>query len=79
MKPDYEADISIFYCLGYTHGMRSSTRNAKSEAIPDRDQGKFLIDFLPPEVSALRFGGDPDPAIGKIKALIKAWKAENKT
>lgn len=79
MKPDDEALISIFYCLGYTHGLRSSRRNIKGEPVPDRDQEKFLIDFLPPEVSALRFGGNPEPAVQKIKALITAWKAENKT
>lgn len=77
MKPDDEALISIFYCLGYAHGRRSDTRNVKGEPTPDRDQEKFLIDCLPLEVSALRFGGDPEPAIRKIKALVRTWKTEN--
>ena len=78
MKPDHEALISIFYYLGYTHGMRYCVRKLNHEDITDRDEEKLLIESLPPEVSALRFGGDPLPAAEKIETLILAWKRNRK-
>lgn len=80
MRPDDEALISIFYYLGYVHGMRHSVRRVDGKANVDRESEKLLIELLPPEVSALRFGADPEPAAKKIKALISAWawKAEDR-
>lgn len=78
MKPDDEALISIFYYLGYTRGMRYSLRKLNHEDIMDRDQEKFWIELLPPEVSALRFGADPIPAAEKIEALISTCRKSKK-
>jgi hypothetical protein len=73
LRPDDEALISIFYCLGYLHGMRYSIRNLNHEEIIDRKAEKFWIDQLPSEVSALHLGGDIEPAVEKIRDLISAW------
>lgn len=78
MRPDDEALISIFYYLGYVHGMRHSVRGVDGKAIGDRESEKLLIRLLPSEVSALRFGADPERAIEMIKALVSSWKAQER-
>jgi hypothetical protein len=78
LKPDDEALISLFYYLGYTHGVRYSLRKLNHEDIVDRDWEKSWIELLPPEVSALRFGADPFPAAEKIETLISTWKKNRK-
>lgn len=67
MKPD-NALLSIFYILGYIHGSRYILAELNRQKNVDRDSEKYWIDFLPPEVSALRSGGDPEPAVEKTKA-----------
>jgi hypothetical protein len=78
LKPDDEALISIFYYIGFTHGMRYSLRKINQKEIVERDGEKSWIELLPPEVSALRFGADPLPAAEKIKTLISTWKKNRK-
>jgi hypothetical protein len=78
LKPDDEVLISIFYYLGYTHGMRYSLRRLCHEDIVDRGWEKPWIELLPPEVSALRFGADPLPAAEKIETLISRLKKNRK-
>jgi len=69
--------ISVFYVLGYLHGMRYGASKMGGGAYADRESEKMLIEALPSEVSAIRFGADTEPAVEKIRALLLASKEKD--
>ncbi|MGA3298272.1 MAG: hypothetical protein ABSD41_12590 [Candidatus Bathyarchaeia archaeon] len=68
------AAASLYFYLGYYSGMRDSFNQLRSlNPIPreEPEEMRQLIEELPTEVAALRFGADPEPAIMKIRLLMQ--------
>lgn len=68
-----QGEASLYFYLGYYSGMRYSVNHIRSlNPIPMEESQdiRLLIDLLPTEVAALRFGADPEPAMLKIAQLI---------
>jgi hypothetical protein len=74
---DAKSDLaiaSLYFYLGYYSGMRDSLNHLRSlNPIPreEPEEMRQLIEELPTEVAALRFGADPEPARMKIRLLMQ--------
>jgi hypothetical protein len=69
--------ISVYYILGYLHGLRHGVSRFAGQADTDPESEKGLIQALSAEVYAIRFGADPEPAGKKVKALFSASKQKD--
>jgi hypothetical protein len=64
---------SLYFYLGYYSGMRYSVNHMRSSnplPIEESEDIRILIEVLPTEVAALRFGANPEMAMLRIAQLI---------